>query len=379
MRERLRVLVTCDWFSPTTGGGAERVAFEVVRRLPALGHEVTVLGTRPLRGEPFDLPPSVRLISMPSYSLARLLRAQVSIAPTALASTMQAVRDVRPDVIWAHSLQFQTTHAAAWAARRLRVPLVVTAHIGDLDALRGLVGIAARTHEATLGRCILATSSRAIAVSEPVAAHLQRLRPSLAVDLVPNGVDLERFRPVETATHSGFQIGFLGRIVSNKGPDTAVRALAELVRRGVDARLTFAGDGPEQSRLGRLADAEGVASRVVFEGFRPDPERWFATIDVLVRPSLTEGMPLGVLEAMAAGVPVVSSDVPGNAAVVRNGQTGLLVPPRDPSRLADALQMLVEAPVLRRRLRDAAIAATTGMTWERTASLTATTLARARG
>lgn len=355
------------------------MAFEVVRRLPRLGHEVTVLGTRPAGGDRFDLPPSVRLISVPAFSLARLVRAQVSIAPAVVASTMQAVRDVRPDVIWAHGLQFQTTHAAAWAARRLRVPLVVTAHIGDLTALRGLVGIAARTHEASLGRFILAASSRAIAVSEPVADHLHRLSPSLAVDVVPNGVDLDRFRPVETAAHSGFQIGFLGRMVSNKGPDTAVRALAELVRRGVDARLTFAGDGPERTRLGRLADAQGVAGRVVFEGFRPDPEQWFATIDVLVRPSLTEGMPLGLLEAMAAGVPVVSSDVPGNAAVVRSGQTGLLVPPRDPSRLADGLQMLLEAPALRRRLRDAAIAATTGMTWDRTASLTAATLARACG
>jgi glycosyltransferase involved in cell wall biosynthesis len=191
-------------------------------------------------------------------------------------------------------------------------------------------------------------------------------------------VDLERFRPVEMG-HNGFRVGFLGRLVMNKGPDTAIRALAMLTRRGVDATLAFAGDGPERTRLARLAIEEAVRERVHFEGFRPDPERWFETIDVLVRPSLTEGMSLGLLEAMAAGVPVVASNVPGNASLVRDGETGLLVPPRDPLRLASALEALAAAPALRLRLRNAGMAAAAALTWARTASLTAASLEQASG
>ncbi len=376
MSRSLRILVTCDWFSPTSGGGAERVAFEIVRRLPELGHDVTVFATRPGTDSGFALPPGVRLISVPASNLTGLVRAQVSVAPTLPAAMMRAIRSVRPDVVWSHSLQFQTTHIAAWAARRAHVPLVVTVHIGDLDAVGGAVGLAARVHEATLGRWILRRAARAIAVSDAVAEHLHRLAPDLAIDVVPNGVDLERFRPVEMR-HDGFRVGFLGRLVLNKGPDTAVRALAVLTRRGVDGTLAFAGDGPERGHLARLAVKEGIGGRVQFEGFRSDPERWFATIDVLVRPSLTEGMPLGLLEAMAAGVPVVASNVPGNASLVRDGETGLLVPPHDPLRLADALGALAAAPALRRRLRDGGIAATAEMTWAPAASLTAASLAQA--
>lgn len=77
----MRILVTCDWFGPTTGGGAERVAYEVSRRLAASGHEVTLVGTVTPGSRGFELPPAVGLISVEARSLARLLRAQVSIAP----------------------------------------------------------------------------------------------------------------------------------------------------------------------------------------------------------------------------------------------------------------------------------------------------------
>ena len=359
-------------------GGAERVTFEVALRLPELGHQVTVLATRLDTAGAFALPSAVRVVSVPAHNLAGLLRAQASLAPTLPAAMMRVIRRVRPDVVWSHSLQFQTTHVAAWAAQRAHVPFVVTVHIGDLEALGGAVGVAARAHEATLGRWILRGAARAIAVSDAVADHVHSLAPDLAIDVVPNGVDHARFRPVE-AEHDRFRVGFLGRLVTNKGPDTAVLALAALTCRGVDATLSIAGDGPQRAHLVRLADQAGVGGRVRFEGFRTDPERWLASIDVLVRPSLTEGMPLGLLEAMAAGVPVVVSDIPGNASLVRDGETGLLVPPRSPLRLADALEALAAAPALRRRLRDAGIAATSRMTWARTASLTAASLALASG
>jgi glycosyltransferase involved in cell wall biosynthesis len=372
----LRVLAACDWFSPTTGGGAERVAYEVARRLSATEFELTLLVTAPSDRSTFELPPTVRIVIAPARSLARLLRAQISIAPSLPAIAGRTIREVRPDVVWAHSLQFQTTHVLAWTSRRLRLPLVVTAHIGELSALRGLLGLAARSHEATLGRFILGAAKRAIAVSEPVADHLRRLSPDLAIDTVPNGVDVGRFE-ARRIPHHGLRIGFLGRLVANKCPEDAVLALGDVVGRGVDASLEFMGDGPERARLERLAGETGLADRVLFHGFRPDPERWLPTIDVIVRPSLTEGMPLGLLEAMAAGVPVVASDIPGNASIVRSGENGLLVPARDRRRLADALAAIASEPALVRRLVEGGKATTASMSWDRTAELTAASLDRA--
>jgi glycosyltransferase involved in cell wall biosynthesis len=366
----LRILVACDWFAPHTGGGAERVAFEVSRRLAAAGHRITILATVSLESPAFDLPPGLDLVRVRAHDLARLLHAQVSVAPALFAATPRTIAAVQPDVVWGHSLQFQTTPVVAAAARRARLPFVVTAHIGDLRAVPGPIGLAARVHEATIGHAILRLSTRALAVSEAVAAHLQTVEPRLPVDVVPNGVDLSRFIPADPAPHDGLRVGFLGRLVRNKGPAVAVRAVAEAVRSGVDASLSVVGEGPQRASLEQLAANAGVHDRVHFEGYRPDPETWLLGIDVLVRPSITEGMPLAILEAMAAGVPVIASDVPGNASLVRDGESGILVPIGDHAALARALQRVSQDPASRARMRYAGLRIAGRHSWDRTTELT---------
>ena len=264
-----------------------------------------------------------------------------------------------------------TTPIAAVSARCARVPFVVTAHIGDLRfEVTGPIGLAARVHEATIGHAILRLSTRVLAVSDAVAAHVRSVESRLAVDVVPNGVDLARFVARDHAPHDGLRVGFLGRLVRNKGPEIAVRAIAEAVRGGLDATISLVGEGPERASLERLAVDAEIRDRVHFEGYRPDPEAWLQGIDVLVRPSITEGMPLGVLEAMAAGVPVVASDVPGNAGLVCNGESGILVPIGDPAALARALQRLSQDAGARARIREAGLRIAKAHSWDRTAALT---------
>lgn len=376
----MKIVMTSDWFSPSTGGGAERVAFEIGTRLAARGHQLCVVATRPGQTLAYDIAEGVEVHAARARSLTHLLRAQVSVAPTFPVLLWRTVRRANPDVIWAHSLQFQTTPFAALVARAVGVPFVVTAHLGDLDAIDGWLGSAARLHERTIGRATLRLAQRAIAVSEPVAAHVQALDRRLAVDVVPNGVDHERFKPQAPALRmeSSLRVGFLGRLVVNKGPETAIAALIELLRRGVHATLSLVGEGPERGRLEEVVAHAGISDRVRFEGYRDDPEHWFHTIDVLARPSLTEGMPLAVLEAMASGVPVVASDVPGNRSVVDDGVTGLLIPARDPLALANALERLARSPDLRVTLRQRSLDATHNLSWDRSADLTAESLQRAR-
>jgi glycosyltransferase involved in cell wall biosynthesis len=301
----------------------------------------------------------------------------MSLAPGLLMATGRIIVSMRPDVVLGHSLQFQTTPVAAVSARRHGVPFVVTAHIADLRGVPGPIGVAARLHEATVGRSILRVATRAIAVSDVVAAHVRSLAPGLPTDVVPNGVDLARFHAGDPVPHDGLHVGFLGRLVSNKGPDVAVSAVAEAIRLGVDASLFFAGDGPERENLVRLAGRLGIRERVHLQGYVPNPESWFRGIDVLVRPSLTEGMPLGVLEAMAAGVPVIASDVPGNVALLRDGETGLLVPTRDHRALAQALVRIYRDDALRGRLREVALRTVDVLSWDRTTELTQAALERA--
>ncbi len=375
----MHVLVTCDWFVPGTGGGAERVALEVSNRMAAAGHRVTILATAPPGLAPFPVHPGVELITVPAYPLSGLLRAQASFAPRLLTMTGRLLSTYSPDVVLSHSLQFQSTLVAAIAAQRRRLPFVVTAHIADLRSIRGPLGMAVRIHEQTIGRMILRVATRAIAVSEPVAMHVRSLATRLPIDLVPNGVDTERFRPADRPRAQRLRVGVLGRLVANKGADVAIRALAEAQRLGVDAELTLAGDGPERTDLGRLVNLLGLHDRVRFEGHRSDPEHWLRAVDVLVRPSRTEGMPLAVLEAMAMGVPVIASDVPGNAALLGDGATGLLVPVGDHRALALALRRLATDPTLRDTMRLRGMEVGSALSWDRTCEGTLSVLRRAVG
>jgi glycosyltransferase involved in cell wall biosynthesis len=152
-------------------------------------------------------------------------------------------------------------------------------------------------------------------------------------------------------------VGEVGRLCDVKGQRELIQALAHVP----EARAVLVGadleqGGAYQRQLEQTAEAVGVRDRVVFAGRRNDVGDVLAELDVFALPSWTEGLPLVVLEAMARRTPVVATKVGGTPEVVVDGETGLLVPPRDPEALAAALRRLLEDADLRRRLGDAGYA-----------------------
>ncbi len=146
----------------------------------------------------------------------------------------------------------------------------------------------------------------------------------------------------------------MGRLTRVKSLATAIEALTLLPAAHRPWHLDLVGDGGLRDDLQALAAALGVADRVTFHGFRRDVEAVMAHADALVMPSLHEGLPYTLLEAMSLGLPAVASDVGGLAEVLRNGETGLLIPVGDASSLANALRRLADEPDLSRRLSTAA-------------------------
>ena len=141
-------------------------------------------------------------------------------------------------------------------------------------------------------------------------------------------------------------IGCLGRFSPEKGLDVLLRALPEL--EGVTAVLV--GDGPERAHLEELARELGVADRVVLPGWQDEPAAQLRAFDVLVSPSRSEALPLAIVEAMLAGLPVVATDVGSVSEAVVAGETGLLVAPEDAAALAEAILTLRDDPDARRRM-----------------------------
>jgi glycosyltransferase involved in cell wall biosynthesis len=173
----------------------------------------------------------------------------------------------------------------------------------------------------------------------------QRFLPAQNVLVMPNAIDYNPYLRVPTVRSREeypLRLVYVGRLAREKGLYETFQGLRLAQELGVDARLTVAGQGPEEERLRRYAQALGIASRVSFVGgvFGADKVSLFAQAEVFLLPSYSEGLPYALLEAMAAGVPVVATPVGAIPDVVSHGTHGFLVPPRDGKAIAEAIAAL---------------------------------------
>ncbi len=185
--------------------------------------------------------------------------------------------------------------------------------------------------------------------------------PAERVRYIPNGIDAESLPPPYTqatlrdiadGTSGRWWIGIVGRLSVEKGHRYALQSLARVRDKVEGVRLLIVGDGAERDNLQRLAEELGVSSLTCFTGERSDARQIIGALDLLVLPSLTEGIPNVVLEAFAYRTPVVATAVGGVPELVKHGETGWLVPPRDPSALAQAIVEALSNPEEARRRAD---------------------------
>lgn len=189
-----------------------------------------------------------------------------------------------------------------------------------------------------------------VSASQAAAARPLGLAPADRARVIVNGIDAarveatllprERARAELGVPEAGAVLGTVARFDPVKGLEVLLEAAARLP----DATLVLIGDGPQAHTLRARAQRLGVEARVVFAGARPDASRWFAALDAYVSASRGEGLPLALVEAMAAGLPVVASHVPGHVDTVAHGETGTLVPADDPVALAAAAAAFLADP-----------------------------------
>jgi L-malate glycosyltransferase len=187
-------------------------------------------------------------------------------------------------------------------------------------------------------------------------ATLRYVPPGKPVTVIPYGVDLEQFCPQPRRPSSDVTIGSVGRLSPEKGLHYLLQAFAQIGAEQPRVRLLLAGDGPERQRLERLAARLRLADSVDFLGEIPHEQvpQVLARLDIFAMPSTYEGFGVAAIEAAAMEVPVVASNVYGIPDVVDDGVTGLLVPPKDVSALAQTLRSLTTDEERRRQMGRAA-------------------------
>jgi glycosyltransferase involved in cell wall biosynthesis len=335
---------------PPIGAGAATATQAIARNLVKLGHAVTVLTAR--HG---DLP-AVRVEEGVTVHRIKCLRRHpdrctitemTSFVFAALLSLVFVIPRIRPTAAIAF-FSIPCGPIALLAKALFRIPYVVSLRGGDVP---GLVPEIERTHR-FLQRIRRASLNRAVAViaNSDGLRDLSVATDPRPVEVIPNGVDAEFFSPGESepgAAPDRFRVLFVGRFHSQKNLPVLLNEFARLREQCArPVELHLVGDGPLLPELKQQAAQLKLNGEVKWHGWLPRAELRdvLQSCDCFVNPSLYEGMPNAVLEAMACGKPVVASRVAGNDAVVQHESTGFLFPLDDPSALGDSLGQLANDP-----------------------------------
>ncbi len=337
---------------PTLGlGGADRVTLTLLQHLPRDLFCPTLVLMRKEGELVADLPSNVPLLTLDARSL---WTAWIPLAKLLLGNP--------PDILFSTSSGTNIIAALAYLLTGSSGRLVLSE--------RGLLRTELswkKKFQSRLKRILYPHADRITAVSKGVKeelVHQLRLRPesisvvynpivdanleSLAAEPVPHpwfGAELENGRPVVLAA---------GRLVPEKDHATLLRAFAEL-RETHEARLVILGDGPLRSELEDLSCALGISDAISFPGYDPNPFMYMSRCQVFVLSSRFEGLPGALIQAMACGAPVISTDCPsGPSEILEPPDSGALVPVGDTIRLAEEIKRLLDDPETRRKRGEAA-------------------------
>jgi len=334
---RRKVVLLCR---AREGGGAEAVFVDLARAFVEHGIDaVLVFACRHVQRVP-ETPSGVREITIGARNVA-------AAAPHFAA----LLRRERPDAILA-TLIAPSALAVACAGVVSPRPRVVAREANAIRAALAWRSPASRVIAGAVARAAYPRADAIVAVSEEAARELAEFLglPRSRVTAIPNpavtprvlALAAETPAPAFAAAASPLIVG-CGRLVAKKGFDVLIDAFAE-VRRTRMVKLAVLGDGPLAGDLRARADATGYGEDVLLPGFVENPFAWFARAAVFVLSSFAEGMPNVLLQAMACGAPVVSTDCPtGPREILEDGAWGTLVAPGDASALADAIAHTLDA------------------------------------
>ena len=252
--------------------------------------------------------------------------------PLRLFDMAALIRHGRYDIV--HSYLFHAEVLATAAARIARTPRIIISRraLYPWRRPRGIVPYALETITNAFADEMIANSDTVMRDVE----RTERMLPSIR-GVIHNGVDVRTFEIARPAIEGRLRMVTVGALADRKGQEYAIDALALMRQAGIDAELTLVGDGPNEPLLRDLADQRGVSADVVFAGLSKDPRPFLTKADLFVLPSRQEGFSNALLEAMASGLPVVATDVGGNAEALEDGVGGRIVPPRDGTALAAAI------------------------------------------
>jgi glycosyltransferase involved in cell wall biosynthesis len=316
-------------------GGAEQVVASLASCQSRRGHSVRVFCSRDIGPNPIDvsalLKDGVKIVTLdkpPGFHFGTLRK------------LVAYLKGQQIEVMHTHN--HLVHHYGAVAARLAGTPAIV-------NTLHGTSTLKMASWAKALYWCSCLISDRVVSVCPQVHTAFRKTfrLPTKKLRVIDNGIDLSRFLSIPRRPLGEVVIfGKIGRLDPVKDHLNLLRAFASLRKRHSNIQLCLLGDGMLRRDLEELAKSQSIADDVHFEGFSLDTARFLSSIDIYVISSRSEGLPLTLLEAMGAGLPVVATAVGGVPDILDKAQCGWLCPPSNPDELANAMEKALLAPDL---------------------------------
>lgn len=322
-------------------GGAERLLLSYIRDLDKNKYEFYVCS---LREKPDELQEEVS-----KYATMINLKIRNRFNPFVIIRLIQLYKKIKPNII--HTHLFQPRFYGTIAFLFYRRAIIITQKHNSVTFKKHNLFL-------PLEMISMLLNDKVIAISESVKRSLMKYEfiPQNKIRVIPNGFDYEKFYKVGSAKiiskDQEIIIGTVCRLEEQKGIVYLLKAMKIVLMKYPNAQLEIVGDGSLLEKLKRLSYRLGISNSVIFFGKFADVIPFYKRMNIFVLPSIYEGFGIVLLEAMAAGIPIVSTNVDGITEVVVNGESGILVPPKNYEAIANAIINLIENPNLVSKLID---------------------------
>jgi len=344
-----RICLVTHYFPPHKGG-IEQVSYEQSKRLTKSGYQIDVLtskfegrNTNPIKG--------IKIYHYPSLNVAKRFGVPYPIISFKAYKTFtQLIK--KCDLVHAHGHVYMSSYMAGMVAKKYKKPFIVTQHNTFID-YQSLLNIIEQLNDLIIGKSVLKHANKVITVSKETMKYVLKLgADKTKTSVIYNGVDIDYFRPVNKG-ESREKLGLpknrkiilsVRRLVYKNGLDTLIESVPLLTRDHPDLLFLVAGKGPSRKLIEDRIKELGIDSNVKLTGFVPDRllPVYYDAADYFILPSASgEGLPLVLLEAMACGLPVIATTVGGTPEIIKHMKNGVLVPPRNPEAMAEALSKLL--------------------------------------
>jgi D-inositol-3-phosphate glycosyltransferase len=344
-----RVCLVTHYFPPHKGG-IEQVSFEQSRRLTEMGYQIDVL-TSKYEGRDRNPVKGIKIHHYPSLNVAKRFGVPYPIISFE-AYKMFTKHIGECDLVHAHGHVYMASCLAGIVAKKLKKPFIVTQHNTFID-YRSFLNVVEELNDQSIGKSVLKNADKITTVSKETMKYVLRLgADKTKTQVIYNGVDIDTFRPVnknESRTRLGLPknrkiVLSVRRLVYKNGLGTLIESVPLVAKKHPDVLFVVAGKGPSRKLIEDRIKELGISQNITLAGFVPDEllPAYYDAADYFLLPSASgEGLPLVLLEAMACGLPVIATAVGGTPEILKHNKNGILVPPINPTAMAEATSKLL--------------------------------------